>query len=138
MANAFERTVGFLTDHESDVALDLVRNLFPLPLKSNLVSILHAALNVNPKSFFLLNQLVTPADGAHMGKHLSFAPALATRLLHLHLHHSHVDVLSYMPLSMAHRARLEVTAFSARPLASLAINVARNCVLCCRTSIQFF
>jgi len=127
----------FCADYESNVALNLLRNLLSLSLKCNLVSIGHASLNIYSKCFSLLNHFLPTTAWTNFSKNFSFTSALVAGLLHLHLHHSHLNVLCNLAWSFAGRTLFKVTTFCARSLAGLAVNITSDSVFCRSSRIQF-
>lgn len=112
--------------HERDVTLDLVRNLLALLLEQDLVAILHASLHVDIEDLILADQFGASALRALLCEHFALATAGSAGLLHLHLHHAHLDVLRGLALSLAGRAGFEVAALSATAATLLAVDVASD------------
>ena len=89
----------------------------------NLLTVSHALRDVNIENLWLLNNFLSFAQVAVLLIDSTFALALITRLLHLHLHESHIldhfDLTSSFTLSTI----LRLSAFSATALAFAAVDV---------------
>lgn len=85
-----------LADHENYIALDHIRSLLALSLKHNLLVVFHPPFNLHPEGLTLLDQTLTFAARTLLSENFTFALTSIARLLHLHLHHAHVNVLDHL------------------------------------------
>lgn len=137
VTDPFENVMRLLLNLEYNVALEHIRNLFSLALELNCVAVLHAWLDIDLKSLWFGHETTTPALGTHLRKHLAFALTLVTRLLHLHLHHAHINVLHNDALPLALITNLHIASLSPSPLTLITVNLARHMQLSVRTFIKF-
>ena len=106
-----------------NVRLDHVKHLFSLSFELDLVSSRHAGHDFDDKLSALLHDSLALAVLAVLFVNPSLALAVAARLLHLHLHESHLDVLHSHALPVALRTHLLLAAFCAGAFALLAVHI---------------
>lgn len=104
-----------LLNHKSDIPLNHIGPLLTLPLKQDLIVILHTPLNINQELLRLINQPLTSARGALLRENFTFSFALGARLLHLHLHHAHIHFLGDLAAALTCGACFEITTLCSRP-----------------------
>ena len=122
--NALEDRMRRLLDYKSDVALNHVWPLLALPLKDDRVAGLHAPLHVYVEGLGFGDHPTPAAAGALLCEYFSLALAGAAWLLHLHLHHAHVDFLDDLAGALAGGTGLEVAPLCPAALALGTVDVA--------------
>lgn len=129
--------MGLLINNKDDVSLNHIRNLFALPLEQNCVSIRHSLLNVHQKCLSLLHQTLPLTRWTLLSKNLSLRLTSTTWLLHLHLHHPHINVLNYLTFPFTSGARFKISAFSSTALAFTAVYFSINGKLALGPRVKF-
>ena len=101
-----------LAQLEHDIRLNHIKHLFTLSLKFNGVTSCHAAFDLDDELLAVLDKPLSLTVLAVLFVDSSLALALPTRLLHLHLHEAHLDVLDGHPLAVALGTHLLLTTLS--------------------------
>ena len=127
-----------LTDHKYYVALNHIRNLFTLPFEQNRVSIRHSPLDINQELFTLLYESLSTARRTLLSENFTFGLAGAARLLHLHLHHTHVYVLNHLTFAFTCGTCFEITTFGPTTFALATIDVPLDSKLALSSFVQLF
>ena len=112
--------------NEDDITLDHIRLLFSILLKYNLIAILHSSFNFNSEFFTLLYKSFSSARLTVHCIYSTLASTLLARLLHLHLHDTHVYSLHGDASTFAGWALFSFTSFRSRALALAAVDVSIN------------
>jgi hypothetical protein len=121
---ALENRMRRLLDYKSDVTLNHVWPLLALPLKDHCVAGLHAPLHVHMEGLGFRDHPTPAAAGTLLSEYFSLALAGAAWLLHLHLHHAHVDFLGDLAGALAGGTGLEVAPLGPAALALGTVDVA--------------
>jgi hypothetical protein len=101
VTDALEQWVLLLTQLKNDIRLKHIKHLFTLSFESNGVTGVHATFYLNDELFVVVNKPLSLTVLAVLFVDSSFALAIPTRLLHLHLHKAHLDILDGHPLAVA-------------------------------------
>lgn len=125
-----------LFEYHNDVTLKHVRHLFALSLKQYFLVVRHTLLNTNLECLRLYDHFLAAACLTVFLIGAAFASTLVTRLLHLHLHESHVLSHRHRPLAFALGASLGLAALGARALALGAVDVASDAELLLRAIVE--
>jgi hypothetical protein len=115
----------FLFNYKSNITLNHIWTLFALSLKMNLLVRSHTTLYFNFKYFLLLYHSLTMTCWTLFCKDLAFSFTSVARLLHLHLHHTHIYILNYLTLPLTSWTCFKVSTISTRPFAFRTINIPR-------------
>ena len=122
--HAFEQVVGLLLQHDNDVALQHIWHLFTLSLEDDPLLVSHAFRDVNCDRLLVLDDFFALAGFAVFLVDLTTSCTLVARLLHLHLHESHVLGHRNLAFSLALGALLLLAALGTGALALAAVDVA--------------
>lgn len=123
VADPLKSIMGLLLDCEYEVASLHVRDLFAFLLVKNVITVVNTLLDRDVEKFAFVYQPPAVAFVALGGHGGTLATALRTRLLHLHLHNSHVDHLKNNALAFALGALLQLAVLGTRAPAVIAVNV---------------
>lgn len=111
-----------LLNLEDNIALYHIWNLFSLSFEQNCVTVLHTSLHIHLESFSFLHETISPALLADFSESFTLATAFITWLLHLHLHHAHIDILSDLSTALTRWTDFHLAALSARALTFVAVD----------------
>lgn len=101
VAHPLEPVVRLLSDYKLQVSPRHVWHLFAFLLKQNVFASSHSFFNLDFNQLLLVHQTFTPTLGTLGYSSGSFTLARRARVLHLHLHHSHIYELSDHALALA-------------------------------------
>ena len=127
-----------LVNHKDYISLNHIWNLFALPFKHYCFSVRHALFNIHHKSLPLLHETLTSTRGTLLRKDLSFGLASTAGLLHLHLHHPHIDVLHYLTFALTGGTCFEVAALGTTSFALTAVHISIYGKLAVSACVKFF
>jgi hypothetical protein len=123
--------------YEDNITLFFAVYLISLSLNWDLTSIKASFNDIDFKKFCFGNKFVSTADRANVFENLTFSFAFSARLLHLHLHRTHLNHLESLSTSVTLWTGLLFATLSASSMACIAVNVSPDVLFLLSASVAF-